>query len=897
MRMILQNRSLRKYCAGLCVAVAIAWAIPSSTVRAQVIEVEIASESLQKVLDTFTATQRVDLVYAERQIEGRLVTCNYVGTDIERALACILENQNLRAVRVRRRQYVLVDTSSDSIPNSTEDSMHMGALRGFVLDATSQEILPGAHVYLPELAIGAISNEGGYYAIPTLPVGQYLVSASFLGYSPLDTLITITEESVILALERRAVESEAIVVTSDRRDPYEVSPGVREIPVDLISGFPGLPGEADLLQSLHWLPSVQRVRTNQGGLVVRGGEPDQIQYLIDGAPIYHMWHVGGLLSIYQPEVFKDVRLYRGSFPAEYGGRLSAVLDAELKDGTQEGLTGLVGVGLFSARLFVEGPIGNEFSFMMSGRRSYLDRIIGRKHPVDDGVTRDTLRTGIYLYDVSAKLAWRPSLQHRLTLGVYGSADVLDIRLPINLSRIGESGSILPLASWLRPSSLMVEFDTRWSNRLVSARYHYLYADRFFLSATAYATSYRAHERIFLRPVATSSISSKYAVDILDMGVKLNLDYYLSLTHHIQAGASIVQRSFSSELGALILQTNSISESTDEESKLDNTELVFHIQDTWKPTRRLQVQPGLRFSRLLGGSDLRLSPRLGIRYALDRVILRAAAGVNVQYLHQVRDRYSVLYDLIAYRWVPASRSVKPSQSYHGSVGGDLSIGEYFTAGVAMYVQKTRGLLLPRDEQQTKDGLRGPGISLAAILGQYTRGEALAYGLEGSLQYERGANMVWVSYAAGRSRSRAPLLGEENLRPTRYDVPQLLEIVLQRNTRSWTYGLTGQWRSGYPITVPEARYAVGDPLAEEPQGFLYFPKINNGRLPPYVNYGLQGAYRFNAGFVSMQVSLEINNITFRRNIVRQTYTFDIPEPVSVMSTFGMPAYPLLEVVARF
>ena len=141
-------------------AVAILWPFPSTTVRAQAIEIETVSESLQKVLDTFTAIQRVDLVYAERQVEGRLVTCNYVGTNIEHALACILENQNLQAVRVRRRQYVLVDSSSDSIPNSTEDRVYMGTLRGFVTDATSQEILPGAHVYLPQLSLGDNKQRG-----------------------------------------------------------------------------------------------------------------------------------------------------------------------------------------------------------------------------------------------------------------------------------------------------------------------------------------------------------------------------------------------------------------------------------------------------------------------------------------------------------------------------------------------------------------------------------------------------------------------------------------------------------------------------------------------------------------------------------------------------------------
>ncbi len=868
---------------------------PGVGANAQVISVDVDAESLPHALDAFAAEHRIDLVYVQRRVEGRQTTCRYQGGDMDVALACILSDQNLRAVRLRRRQYVVVEANRDESQDSEKN--RLGSLHGFVTDALSEETLPGAHVYLSGLFIGAATNEAGYYAIPSLPTGQYQAKISFLGYATRDTLLEVSSQPAQIRLQRHTLESQTVIVSSDRRDPYEVEPGVRQIPVDRVGRLPGFPGEADLLQSLRWFPSVQKVRTSQGGLVVRGGEPDQIQYLIDGAPVYHMWHVGGFLSIYQTEAFKDVRLYRGSFPAEHGGRLSAVLDAELKDGTLDRITGMAGIGLLSARMFMEGPITEKLSFMVSGRRSYLDRIIGRKHPVNDGGMRDTMRTGVYLYDLSTKLAWRPSSKQRVTLGVYGSADDLDVRLPVNLTLADASSSILPLRSWLRPSNLMFEFDTRWSNRLISARYQYLHTDRVFLTVTAYGTSYRAHERIFIRPATTSSVNSKYSVEILDVGAKLDIDYYRSLTHHIRAGISIVQRSFSSELDALILQTNTISESVDEASAHDNTEIVLYAQDTWKPAPRLQIQPGIRLSQLRNSNGLRLGPRLGIRYDLDHTILRMAAGLNVQYLHQVRDRYSVLYDLISYRWVPASRSVSPSYSYHASLGASTLLGSFFTADIDVYTHVTYGLLLPRNEEQTKDGLLGPGIGLGAILGQYVRGEALGYGLEVNLQYDRGSSIVWMSYAAGRSRSRAPELGETQFRPARYDVPQRLQIAVQRTTRSWVYGVSGQWRSGYPITVPEARYAVGDPLSEEPEWFLHFPRINNGRLPAYVNYGLQGAYRFRIGTVSTQIKLEINNLTFRRNVIGQIFDPATPERVSMTPRYGFPAYPLLEITTRF
>jgi len=866
---------------------------PCFSAVSQDISVDAVNAPLEKILASFATTNRIDLVYAQRQVVDRYSTCKYEGLKVAAALLCILSEHNLKAVQIRRKQFVLIDADQQETPSLPET----GTIHGFISDGVSKEVLIGAHIYLPQISVGATTNEAGYYAIPSMPIGKYQARVSFLGYGVLDTLLQISNDPNLLRLKRRSIEFQSAIVSTDRQSSVLAEPGVQLIPVERVSQLPGFPGEADLLQSLSWLPSIQKINTNQGGLVIRGGEPDQIQYLIDGAPVYHIWHAGGLLSIYQAEAFKDVRLYRGSFPAEHGGRLSGVFDAELKDGSLDKLTGMVGMGLLSTRLFLEGPITNKLSFMVSGRRSYLDWIIGRRHPVDDGITQDTMRTGVSLYDISTKLTWRLSNHQRLSLGVYGSSDILDIRLPADLSLVSITSSFLPLSNWLTPSELVLEFDTRWSNRLLSLRYQNLLSRQVFLTVTGYGTSYRAYERIFLRPTSTSSVNSTYELDILDVGIKFDIDYYYSLQHHIEAGISVAQRNFFSELDALVLRTQSISEDSQDQSEIGNTEIIVYVQDTWKPVSELQIQTGFRISELRGSTGIRVSPRIGLQYELEPATLRMAAGINVQYLHQVRDRYSVLYDLISYRWVPASRSVDPSASYQASVGASMTFGNYLNLALDLYIHSIYGFLLPRNEEQTKDGLLGPGIGLAAILGQYTRGRAIGYGSEVNLQYDRGVSKIWISYAAGRSHNRAPELGEDEFRPGRFDIPHRLQISYQYITRHWLFGVSGQWRNGYPITIPEARYSLQDPLSNKPEGFFYFPKINNGRLPMFINFGLQGGYKFKIRGVDFQVHMEINNLHFRRNLIGREFDPTLPQRTTSTSIYGLPPYPLLEITSIF
>ncbi len=860
-------------------------AVPPRPAQAQSIRLDVQGP-LKDALVQFGEQENVDVVFAERQVDGYVVACRYAGEHLEEALACLLRGTGLRAERVRRRQYVLaaVPEAPGGSPAPATPVLR-GLLRGFVADAESGEVLPGAHVYLPDLQLGTITNEAGYYALPSLPRQGYRVRISYLGYAAQDTLLAAGSGTADIRLHPAPLLTGEVVVEGTRSDA-SVEPGVVNVPVRQLEKLPSFPGEPDLFQALQWLPGVRRAGEVNGGLVVRGGEPDQNLYLLDGAPVYHPWHAFSLISTFQTETFKDIRLYQGSFPAEYGGRLSAVLDAEMKDGSRAGPKTVAALGVLSGRVILESPVNDHVSFMVSGRRSYLDKIIGRDHPVEENGIRDTLRTGYYFYDLSAKVTARSGYRHRFSLSYYEGRDVLDVRLPFDLS--------LDFSSWLKPAELFFEIDQHWGNRLVSARYQYLYSRRFFVTATAYRSSYAAREATLIRPTAASLVASDYRVRLRDLGLKVDVDYYPSLSHQVRAGLQVVQRGFRSRLDALVQRSPGTVDVQDQRSRLEASEWVAYVQDSWQPAARWQIQPGLRASFFSGGSYVRLSPRLGLRYAVDpqRLVLRGGAGLQMQYLHRLRDRFSLLYDLVSSRWIPASEAVPPSSSFQVTAGAESYPLPWLTLALDGYWRASERVLLPRDLFQAKDGLEGPGIEVSTLLGQYTSGRARAYGLEVSARIERGLWQVWLSYAGGRSLNKAPDLGETSFRPARYDVPRAFRGAASRNGRRWSVALATEWRSGFPFTVPLGRYALGDPLDEEPSRYLHRPHINNGRLPSYLRFDFVVGHRFRLVGARFQAQLHLYNVTSRRNVIDRVYEPAQEGPVEVRNRRSLPLLPLFE-----
>ena len=852
-------------------------------VRAQQAPIQLdgGSRPLATALETLRSQTGLDLVYADRLVRGRSSSCAYTGADRAAALDCVLRDTGLRAERIRRRQYVLVQAARDA-PEPR------ASLAGHVRDAETGERLPGAHLYLTSLKAGTTTNRDGYFVFSSLPAGRYDVRVSYLGYRTVDTTLAAGGPPAEIALTSAPIASEEVVVEagSSAADRKSKMPGMSSVNLARLERLPTFT-EPDLFRALEWTPGIRKTGVISGGLSVRGADPDQNLYLLDGAPVYHPWHAFSLISTFQTGTLKSTEVYRGTFPVEYGGRLSSVVDAQMKDGSRRRPTAEAGLGVLSGRFRIEAPLNSSTSFMLSGRRSYIDKLIGRTHPVSDGAgRRDTLRTGYYFYDTSAKVAHRFDDAHRLSVSYYHGRDDLDLRLPFDLS--------LDFDSWLRPADLFFEIQQNWENRVVSARHQYLMRDDLFLTTTGYYSGYRAQEASFVQPTSTASLVSDYRVQLHDAGLKADLTYHHSVTHEVSAGLKVSTLQFTSSLDSELQRSADVVERRRQRSDLGAVQVSGYLQDEWSPTPAWTLRPGVRASYFSSGDYVHAAPRLSARYALHPrwLVLQGSVGMHVQYLHRLRDRESLAYDLVSSRWVPSSDRVRPSTGLQVGFEARTQPRSGLTVEFDTYLRRTYNLLVPADAFQEKDDIEGPGINLGALLGQYTPGEERAIGAEISAQYARGPWTARLGVGTGRTYVRAPgrLRSGLRWRPSDLDVPLALRAAVGWRGEAWSATLATEWRSGYPISTPVARYQVGDPV-EDPQTYLYRPRVNNDRLDTYFRVDLTVGYSFQLLSADWRASLNVYNVTNRANELSRTY-----EPratgVTVDSQRGLPVLPLLE-----
>ena len=441
---------------------------------------------------------------------------------------------------------------------------------GYVREAGSGESLPGVSVALAGKAVGTITNAYGFYSL-TLPAANSLTLAiTSVGYHR-EMRTVAFNQSLVLNIDLLP-ESTVLGAVEVHAAPQKVSQTARmsvaSVPITQIKQIPALLAEKDVLKVLQLLPGVQKGNEGNSGLYVRGGGPDQNLIILDDATVYNAFHLFGFLSLFNGDALKSVELTKGGFPARYGGRLSSVVEMQMKDGRRDKFGGEGGIGLLSSRLTLEGPIKSKksdqrrASYLISGRRTYLDLI-----------TRLVAKAGYGFTDLNGKVNYDLNDRNRLYLSGY----------------FGHDG--------FAASNNQSKGAFNWGNTTATLRWNHQFSNRLFANASLIYSNYRF--QVSQEDAQDKSVYSlAYSSGIRDFSLKYDVDFLPTPAHAIRAGLLATAHRFTPS--ALVLKDAQLDTVGRRMTAIDAVEWALYAEDTYQPWPRLRINAGVRLSQFATG---------------------------------------------------------------------------------------------------------------------------------------------------------------------------------------------------------------------------------------------------------------------------------------------------------
>jgi Outer membrane receptor proteins, mostly Fe transport len=685
-------------------------------------------------------------------------------------------------------------------------------LSGYVRDSLSGESLIGASITVAGQGMGVNSNQYGFYSI-TLPEGFYTLYITFAGYHAVQAEISLHQNIVQnFHLLPRSVLQE-VVVSSRRRDGNVTNAqmGKIDLSMEQVKSVPVLLGEVDLLKTLQLMPGVRNAGEGNTGLYVRGGGPDQNLILLDDAIVYNTGHLFGFFSVFNSDAIKNTSLIKGGMPAQYGGRLSSVLDVAMKEGNMKKFEVEGGIGAIASRISVQGPIKKDkASFIVSARRTYIDVL------VKPFISKESQfhGSGYYFYDLNTKVNYKFSEKDRLYLSGYFGRDVFTFR---NARRSFSA-------------------DIPWGNATATLRWNHVFNRKLFANTTLVYNDYG-----FSFAAAQNDFALKLSSGIQDWNAKVDVDYYPAPEHKMRFGGLYTYHTFKPNI--LTGGQGDVTFEPNTESKKYAAETGLYIQDDWELNDRIRIHAGLRFSSFtqLGpykifqrdadgnktdstvygrGNAVKsysgFEPRFTIRYSINETTsLKASATRNYQYIHLVSNAGSTLpTDL----WVPSTYRVQPQLSWQYAAGvfKNFSDNTYETS-VELYYKSMDNQIEYRE---------GYTPSLKDPEEEFTFGKGWSYGAELFVNKTRGKFTGWVGYTLSWTWRKFAGLNDGVKYPAKYDRRHDMSVVaMYELNKKWKFSAVFVYGSGNATTLPERFYIIGGVLTQE------YSKVNQYRLPAY------------------------------------------------------------------
>jgi hypothetical protein len=728
------------------------------------------------------------------------------------------------------------------------DTPKTATISGFVKDSRTGESLTGAVIYPKENpAIGITSNTYGYYSL-SLPIGKYTMIVQFLGYKTKSIPLDLKENvKMTFEMDEESIALKEITVVGEKNNINVVqSELISKINVKEIQNIPVILGEKDIMKTIQLLPGVTPAGEGNAGFYVRGGGVDQNLILLDEAPVYNPSHLLGFFSTFNSDAIKDITLYKGGFPAEYGGRLSSVVDIKMNEGNNKTFHLSGGIGIIASRLAVEGPlIKNKGSFMIAARRTYADLFLKllSRHGPDSTASKSTL----YFYDLNMKINYQFSEKDRLYFSCYLGRDNFNLGGSLGLD---------------------------WGNFTATTRWNHIISNKIFSNTSLIFNSYS-----YKFNVEVGNLTMRVISEIKDWNLKEDLNFYLNSNNTIKFGFNSIYHTFvpSKVDSSAFLRVRSM----DNRYALENAVYISNEQ-TFSP--HLKATYGLRYSlfssigpgtiytynqvadivdsatypkgkifNTYGGFE----PRLLVNYIInDSSSVKASYARTRQYIHLLSNTTSTTpFDL----WVPSNINILPEIADLYTLGyfRNFSNNMYETS-VEVYYKSMKNQIDYRSNANL--------ILNNKVESQLVFGKGWGYGVEFLIRKKYGKLTGWISYTRSKTKRQFPDINDGNVFLAKQDRPNNIAIVgMYELNQKLTFSATWIYYSGNVVSFPSGRYLVDGnvvPLYTERNGYrmpvyhrldvgLTWQRKKTSRFESSWNFSIYNVYgRSNAYAINFQ-----------------------------------------------
>ena len=665
-------------------------------------------------------------------------------------------------------------------------------ISGYVMDAASKETLIGATVFDKNSGKGCATNSYGFYTL-TLNPGEVDLQVSYVGYTQRNEAFELKENLTMNFALTTNIELDEVVVEATRATVSARSPqmSVIELPVQQIKSIPTLFGEADVLKAIQLLPGVQNGSEGSAGMYVRGGGPDENLLLLDGVPVYNVNHMMGFFSVFNPDALKNVTLYKGSFPAHFGGRLSSVVDIRMKEGDMQQYHGNVSVGLISSKLNLEGPIvKDKLSFNLSFRRTYSDLLMKPALWIAKTQMEEVnkLKAGYYFYDLNAKLNWKISDKDRLYLSFYSGDDAIYFKVKNKDYAADEI-----------QNQNFLNMDWKWGNKVSALRWNHVMSQKLFMDASVNYTQYRhdlgmsiIEEYVYQQynnAIAKDEFSMAYKSGINDLTAKVDFDYTPLPNHEIRFGGNYTYHQFRPEVQSMKFINGNITEvdTTAGSPKVFAHETALYAEDNMTLGDIFRVNAGVHYSTFTveGKTYQSVQPRLSTSVMLaSNLSLKAGYAYMTQYVHLLSNSSpSLPTDL----WVPVTANIVPMNAHQVSLGAFYELPKLFDISIEGYYKSMDNLL------EYKDGASFFGSS-ERWDEKVSMGKGWAYGVEFLVQRSFGKTTGWIGYTWAHAKRKfdreGMVINQGKVFPAKYDRRHDLSITVQHKFND-RFDISGTW----------------------------------------------------------------------------------------------------------